>query len=151
MQSYTSFMLILTKSLQIHWILIVAARKTYGFYYTQRRDDPMNSVMANITPSSKKKNRLNVFNNSKPSKSLLKELLTHRQYDSFIPSEESVYDEKINLNDRLEKIDNTQANNSNIIHFEDNIYKSKEEIQPPCTAHIPGSPNSSSTVININN
>lgn len=37
----------------------------------------------NVAPSKKRKNKVNVFNNMKPAKSIWKELLVHKQYEEF--------------------------------------------------------------------
>ncbi|KAI9258351.1 hypothetical protein EDC94DRAFT_613504 [Helicostylum pulchrum] len=110
----------------VHWILIVAARKAYNFYY-QRSEGPPMSEFSNIAPKSKRSKTLNVFRNVKPSKSIMKELLTHRQYGEFIPSEDTFHQEK------LSTVGNNENLDSNIIQFEDNLYNSKE-IKPPCNA-----------------
>lgn len=99
---------------------------------------PPMSEFSNIAPRSKKSKKLNVFYSIKPSKSILKELLTHKQYGEFIPAEDLINGEKSNThiaNDPVKTVD--EQINSNVIHFEDNIYSSKE-IQTPCNAFHKG-------------
>lgn len=121
-----------------------------------RSAPPLMNEFANIAPKDKKSKKLNVFRNVKPPRNLMRDLLTHKQYGEFIPEEDQIYlDEKLGANS--EKV-NTKLN-SNIIHFEDIIYNSKEEIQAPTSAFhtdnaasaIPGSPHSASTVIVVDN
>lgn len=142
--------LIIMSVVYIHWILIVASKNTYGFYNTQRRDDQLNFVYANAAPSGKKSSKLNILKSVKPSRNLLRDLIVHKQYGQFISPEDIAYDEKVDFN----KQPTIAKNNSNVIHFEDNIYASKEEIQPPSSTyqqHTSYSPTNASTIANTNN
>jgi hypothetical protein len=123
-----------------------------------RSAPPRIAEFANIAPKSQKSKRLNVLRNVKPPRNLMRDFLTHKQYGEFIPEEDKIYnDEKLGvINGGGEKINSSQLN-SNIIHFEDNVYSSKEEFQPPCNAiHrdtaasvMPSSPDPASAVINV--
>ncbi|KAI8645933.1 hypothetical protein BD408DRAFT_429098 [Parasitella parasitica] len=66
----------------IHWILIIAARTSYNFYRKPPMP-PLSSEFSNIAPSKNLKNKINIFNNMRPAKSIWQDLLVHRQYDEF--------------------------------------------------------------------
>ncbi|KAI8091973.1 hypothetical protein BDF21DRAFT_332605 [Thamnidium elegans] len=110
----------------VHWILIVAATEVYNFYY-QRNEGPLMSEFSNIAPKSKRSKTLNVLRNVKPSNSLMKQVLTHRQYGEFLPSKDTLHQEKLNT------VVNDENLGSNVIQFEDSLYNNKE-IKPPCNA-----------------
>lgn len=73
----------------------------------------------NVAPSKKRKNKINVFSNMKPTKSIWKELLVHKQYGEFEHgsierdlfqeplNEKSVMDKRLSSNITL--IDNDTA------------------------------------------
>lgn len=107
-------------------------------------------MYANAAPSGKKSSKLNILKSVKPSRNLLRDLIVHKQYGQFISPEDIAYDEKVDFN----KQPTITKNSSNVIHFEDNIYASKEEIQPPSSTyqqHTPYSPTNASTIANTNN
>ncbi|KAL9548809.1 hypothetical protein PS6_006415 [Mucor atramentarius] len=89
----------------IHWILIIAARTSYNFY----RQPPMMPITAgefvNVAPSKKRKNKINVFNNMKPTKSIWKELLVHKQYGEFEHGsiERDLFQEPLNEKSAMDK------------------------------------------------
>ncbi|KAI7894492.1 uncharacterized protein EV154DRAFT_415211 [Mucor mucedo] len=114
----------------IHWILIIAAREALDFY-RQRGLMPAMTEFSNIAPSKTSKN-YNVFHSIKPSTNILQDLLTHKQYGQFIPEEQLIHDRSSNITISVEpeKLVDEHVN-STVIHFEDNIYNSKE-IQSPC-------------------
>lgn len=103
---------------------------------------PIAGEFVNVAPSKKHKNKINVFNNMKPAKSVWKELLAHKQFGEFEygsveidPFEEPVK-EKTTFDNRLSS-NITLCNNSDNIAPPSNAFLTQSGTHVP---HIPYHP-----------
>lgn len=104
--------------------MIVAARKAYNFYYRGDPAGPLISEFSNIAPKSKRAT-VTTYSNVKPSKNILRDFLTHKQYGEFIPS--STNQEETNRHSMI-------SNSSNPFGDNNAIYNNSE-VHPPCNAY----------------
>lgn len=105
---------------------------------------PPLTEFSNIAPRGEKLKDMDAYHSTKPSRNILENLLTHKQYGEFIPAEDLIHDKQLDMvisSDREKCVD--KQTNSNVIHFEESINSSKE-IQYPCKALNNGAPIQSS-------